>query len=235
MRSQPFVELSSISKSFGDKANSKTVLDNVSLSIIPGTIHALLGENGAGKTTLMNILYGLLQADTGNIKIDGKLFKRNHTSNAISYAIEAGICMVHQHFMLVEQLTVLENIILGTKAGKYGILYLKSEREKLAELKKTSGIELDADTKVKNLSLGGRQKLEILKALYRGCRLLILDEPTAVLNETEISTFFLLLQNLAKTGIAIIFISHKFGETLKICDTVSVLRKGKLVETLDTK
>src|SRR5215208_114652 len=200
--------------------------DGIDLDVRPGEIHALLGENGAGKTTLMNILYGLATPDSGDILLDGNVV----TIGGPSDAIARGISMVHQHFMLVPVLSVAENIVLGAETmGRLGTLDRGAARERIAELASRFGFAIDPDAKVRSLSVGQQQRVEILKALYRDTRILVLDEPTAVLTPQETEEIFLLLRRLAESGRSIIFISHKLYEVLEIADRVTVIRRGKVV------
>lgn len=202
--------------------------DDVSLSIAPGELHCLLGENGAGKSTFSACLYGLLQPDAGEIEIDG--VKAELTSPAESIA--AGIGMVHQHFVLVPSFTVLENIVVGTGAGLR--LDMAAARGKILELSRKFGLAIAPDRLVADLSVGEKQWVEIVKALYLGARLLILDEPTAVLTPHESERLFAIIKQLKASGIAVILISHKMNEVMR-SDRVSVLRKGKLVGTVTTQ
>jgi len=216
------IEMSGITKRFG----SVLANDLINLKVKKGEIHALVGENGAGKSTLMKILYGLYQPDEGKIHINGEEKKIPSPSDAISF----GIGMVHQHFMLVGTLTVLENIILGDEDVYFGgILNLASARRKLEELIKTFRLNIDLNSKVENLPVGLQQKIEILKILYRKSEILIFDEPTAVLTPRETDELFTLMKNLKREGKTIILITHKLGEVLSISDTVTVLRHGKVV------
>jgi len=219
------VEMRSIKKSFpGIIAN-----DNVNFQLKAGEIHALLGENGAGKTTLMNILYGLYKQDEGEIYIKGQKVDIKSPKDAI----ELGIGMVHQHFMLVDVFSVLENIVLGLKELKIQIPKKKISK-KIEELSKIYGLKVDSRAKVWQLSAGEKQRVEIVKALYRGTEILILDEPTSVLAESEINSFFEMLRKMANEGKSIIFISHKLREVLSVSDRVTILRKGKVQGTLST-
>src|SRR6186997_758394 len=200
--------------------------DNIDLEVKPGEIHALLGENGAGKTTLMNILYGLAKPDEGTILLDGK----EVTLTGPSDAIARGISMVHQHFMLVPVLSVAENIILGEETMANPVFLDRNEaHRRIVELGRRFGFEVDPDIKVGSLSVGWQQRVEILKALYRDARILVLDEPTAVLTPQETEEIFEVLRRLAAQGHSIVFISHKLYEVLEIADTITVIRRGKVV------
>jgi general nucleoside transport system ATP-binding protein len=219
------VKLSGITKTFGNlKAN-----DNVSLSIAAGSIHALVGENGAGKSTLSNILYGLLHPDSGAMEIDGKAA----TFSSARQAIQAGVGMVHQHFKLVPTLSVTENIILGKEQSRF-VLPTKRIGKEIRQLGERHGLEIDPDALVSTLSVGEQQRVEILKLLYRRARILILDEPTAVLSPPETVRLFVTLRSLATEGRTILVITHKLDEVLAVSDTVSVMRKGALVGTVPT-
>ncbi|BAT52639.1 ABC transporter-like protein [Nostoc sp. NIES-3756] len=219
-----YLRLENISKRF----NSFIANDNISLSVDAGKIHGILGENGAGKTTLMNIISGLYQPDDGKIYLQDKQVKIN-SPNA---AIKLGIGMIYQHFMLVPQLTVTENIILGTEQSWR--LNLRQKQQEIAALSQTYGLEIDPIAKVEDLPVGTQQRVEILKVLYRQAKLLILDEPTAVLTPTEVESLINILRQLAAAGNTIIFISHKLEEVINLCDTVTVLRRGKVVGTAKT-
>ena len=204
-------------------------LDNINLDIYRGQIHALLGENGAGKSTLMNILYGLYHQDSGEINLEGKKYEDNTPRNAISH----GIGMIHQHFMLIPNFTVLENIILGQTSPKPPNLEKEYFRNETLKVAKEFGITVDLDKLIEEISVGMQQKIEILKALYKGAKLLILDEPTSVLTPQESQELFRMLTDLNKKGTTIIFISHKLNEVMQISDRISVLRDGKLIETVN--
>ena len=220
----PYLRLEGITKRFGTFVAN----DHINLEIQTGGIHALLGENGAGKTTLMNILSGLYRPDEGQIYLNGQPV--NITSPTA--AIQQGIGMIHQHFMLVPQLTVAENIILGT--GAAWRLQLRQKAQTIAAMSDAYGLAIDPFAKVSDLPVGAQQRVEILKALYRQATLLILDEPTAVLTPPEIQAFFTVLRQLAASDRTIIFISHKLEEVLSLCDAVTVLRRGQVVATTPT-
>jgi general nucleoside transport system ATP-binding protein len=218
----PALEMRGITKRYpGVVAN-----DGINLQVRPGEIHALLGENGAGKTTLMNVLYGLATPDEGEILLDGKVV----TISGPADAIARGINMVHQHFMLVPVLTVAENILLGDETMANRIFLDRREaRRRIIELGRRFGFEIDPDAKVGSLSVGWQQRVEILKALYRNARILVLDEPTAVLTPQETDEIFGVLRRLAGEGHSIVFISHKLYEVLEIADRITVIRRGRVV------
>ena len=219
-----YLRVEEITKYFGSFAAN----DNISFSVEPGKIHAILGENGAGKSTLMNILSGLYQADKGQIYIQEKLVKINSSS----HAIKLGIGMIHQHFMLIPQFTITENIILGVK-NNWRLNILEKQQE-VAALSESYNLGINPNAKVGDLPIGIQQKVEILKVLYRQAKLLILDEPTAVLTAPEVDSLITILRQLADNGRTIIFISHKLEEVINLCDTVTVLRKGKVVANTTT-
>ena len=218
----PALEMRGITKSYpGVVAN-----DGIDLQVRPGEIHALLGENGAGKSTLMNILYGLATPDSGEILLDGTPVAIKGPSDAIA----RGISMVHQHFMLVPVLSVAENILLGAETMANPIFLDREEaHRRIVELGTRFGFDIDPDVKVGSLSVGWQQRVEILKALYRQARILVLDEPTAVLTPQETKEIFAVLRRLADEGHSIIFISHKLYEVLEIADRITVIRRGKVV------
>ena len=219
------VQMHGITKLFG----SFCALDHVDLDVKRGTIHSLLGENGAGKSTLMNVLYGLYQADAGEIYLNGE---RVHIKNPTT-AIEHGIGMVHQHFMLVDNFTVTQNIILGNEtANRFGILDMKKARKNVQEIVEKYGLEVDPDAKIEDISVGMQQRVEILKALYRGADLLILDEPTAVLTPQEIEDLIQIMHNLIADGKTIIIITHKLKEIKESSDVCTIIRRGKYVDTV---
>jgi general nucleoside transport system ATP-binding protein len=220
----PAVELSGIGKRFpGVVAN-----DDVSFSVDPGTVHALVGENGAGKSTLMKILYGMQRPDEGTIRIGGEEVAFRSPKDAIS----AGIGMVHQHFMLAGNLTVLENVILGSEPSRGGRIDFGAARRRIEELSRTQHAALDPDERIETLSVGEKQRVEIVKVLYRGARILILDEPTGVLVPQEVAELFTNLRELTAQGVTIIFISHKLDEVLEIADAITVMRGGRTVATV---
>ncbi len=222
MRRRVNLELKGITKRFG----SLVANDQIDLSTEPGTIHALLGENGAGKTTLMNILYGLLQPDEGQILIDGQ----PRTISSPKDAINSGIGMVHQHFMLVPVFTVAENVALGHEETKpLGWLDRRRMRARVRELSEKYGLRVEPDAMTEDLPVGVQQRVEILKALVRDAQVLILDEPTAVLTPSETEDLFRIMRELRASGKAIVFISHKLNEVRAIADTVTILRRGRVV------
>jgi len=223
----PALELRGITKRFpGVVAN-----DRIDFDLQPGEVHALLGENGAGKSTLMNVLYGLYRPDEGEIRIGGQPV----TMHSPKDAIERGIGMVHQHFMLIPVMTVAENIVLGTEPRRDGVLLdLAAAEKRVRELSEQYGLSVDPRARIEDISVGRQQRVEILKALYRGADILILDEPTAVLTPQEATELFGVLRSLTEQGMSIIFISHKLNEVLSISDRITVLRRGQKVETLAT-
>src|ERR687891_1100284 len=217
--SAPLVVLEGITKRFpGVVAN-----DNVDLTLHEGEIHALVGENGAGKSTLMRVLYGLYPPDQGRIVVRGAEARIHSPRDAISL----GIGMVHQHFVLVDRFTVAENIVLGAEGGV--LVDYQGARRRIEDLARSYGFAVDPDAVVENLSVGQEQRVEILKTLYRGVDLLILDEPTAVLTPSEAQELFENLRKLRGDGKTVVFISHKLDEVLAIADRITVLRRGKVV------
>ena len=201
--------------------------DSVDFDIKAGEVHALLGENGAGKSTLMKILYGLYRMDAGEILLNGRPVQINTPTDALKY----GIGMVHQHFMLVDTLTVAENVALGLKSSRGPLLDLDKVEARVAELSRVYGLQVDPKAPVWSLPVGVRQRVEIIKALYRGAALLILDEPTAVLTPQEVDELFITLRRMTADGHSLVFISHKLREVLALSDRISVLRAGGLVGT----
>lgn len=220
------VEMRNITKRFA----GMTANDHVNLLVEQGEIHSLLGENGAGKTTLMKILFGLYKADEGSICINGQAIHAMTPRQAFGL----GIGMVHQHFMLVNNLTVLENIILGSEPGSLTV-DRKAARQKVQALSDQYHFDLELDARVAELSVGMKQRVEILKTIYRGAEIIILDEPTAVLTPLEVRQLLDILLDMKKQGKTIIFITHKLGETMEVSDRVTVLRGGKSVELVNTK
>ena len=217
------VQMSGIVKTFG----TFTALDHVDLTVQKGTIHAVLGENGAGKSTLMNVLYGLYQADEGQICLNGEPAVINTPNDAIAL----GIGMVHQHFMLVDNFTVTQNIVLGSEVCRgAGVLDMKKAREKVCQIIKQYGLEVDPDAKIEDISVGMQQRVEILKALYRGADILILDEPTAVLTPQEIDRLIQIMHDLTCAGKTIIVITHKLKEIKASSDTCTIIRRGQYVD-----
>ena len=223
-RPTPLLAMRSITKRFGPVIAN----DQVDLTLQSGDILGLLGENGAGKTTLMNVLFGAYAADEGWIEINGKAVSIRSSADALGL----GVGMVHQHFHLVPSHTVLENLMVGF-AGKSGRLDIRAARARLAEISATYGLDLDADRLVARLTIGEQQRLEIIKALYRGARILILDEPTAVLTPQEATSLFDALRALVADGMAVVFISHKLHEVRAITNRVMVMRQGRVVASLD--
>lgn len=222
MENVPVLEVRNITKRFpGVLAN-----DQVSFSLHKGEILAILGENGAGKSTLLNIIYGLYHPDSGDILIDGQKV----TIHGSLDAIRRGIGMVHQHFMLVPVFTVTENMVLGfevTSGG--GVLDMRKARKQIMELSNQYGLEIDPDALVEDIPVGVQQRVEILKALYRGAKILFLDEPTAVLTPQEVSDLFKIMLQLRERGVSIVFITHKLKEVLEIADRITVMRRGRVV------
>jgi ABC-type uncharacterized transport system ATPase subunit len=220
------IELIGISKSFGEVRANR----DVNLVVERGTIHGIVGENGAGKSTLMSILYGFYEADSGEIRINGDRVAIRSSADAI----RVGIGMVHQHFMLVEPLTVVENVMLGAEGGALLRRGEAKVRAEMARLSRDYGLQIDVDAIVGELSVGLQQRVEILKALYRGADILILDEPTAVLTPPEADALFELLRALKAQGKTIVLITHKLREIMAVTDRVSVMRRGEMVKTLET-
>lgn len=219
------VEMKNITKKFGDFVAN----DNINLTVHKGEVHALLGENGAGKSTLMNILYGLYQQTSGEIHINEKLVKMDNPN----VAIENGIGMVHQHFMLVQPFTVAENIVLGTEPTlALGKVDIKKAIKDVEEISKKYGLYVDPNSKIEDISVGMQQRVEILKALYRGADILILDEPTAVLTPQEINELIQIIKNLTKEGKSVIIITHKLKEIKSVADCCTIIRRGKYVDTV---
>ena len=217
----PILELSNINKSFGHVHANK----DINLTINKGTIHGIIGENGAGKSTLMSIVYGLYQADSGTIRVDDKEIKLKSPRDSI----ENGIGMVHQHFMLVENFTVLENIVLGFEGEVVFGKNLEKAKIDLKNLCETYNLNVDLDSVISDLSVGFRQRIEILKSLYRGAEVFILDEPTGVLTPQEVDELFKILRSLKEEGKTIVLITHKLNEIMDLTSEVSVMRQGEIV------
>ncbi len=199
--------------------------DNVSLALERAEIIALLGENGAGKSTLMNVVYGLLSADRGEILVDDRPVKIHSPRQAI----DLGIGMVHQHFMLVEPLTVTENIVLGREPGRFGVIDFATARQRVREISDRYGLKVDPDARIVDLPVGLQQRVEILKALYQGAKVLILDEPTAVLTPQEVRELFAVVRSLVSEGLSVVFITHKLEEVMAVADRIIVMRDGAVV------
>lgn len=222
------IDMKGIIKKFGDFIAN----DNINLTVHKGEVHALLGENGAGKTTLMNILYGLYMPTEGEIFINGNKVRIDNPSVAIS----KGIGMVHQHFMLVKPFTVTENIILGNETSSvFGMLNMKRAREEVLKISEKYGLAVDPDAKIQDISVGMQQRVEILKTLYRGANVLILDEPTASLTPQEIDELITIIKTLTKQGKSIILITHKLKEIKAVADFCTVIRRGKSMGIVSVK
>ncbi|AZN96247.1 ABC transporter ATP-binding protein [Mesorhizobium sp. M9A.F.Ca.ET.002.03.1.2] len=224
---QAAIELIGINKSFGAVRANR----DINLEIARGTIHGIVGENGAGKSTLMSILYGFYQADSGEIRVGGQPASIKTPNDAIAL----GIGMVHQHFMLVDNFTVLENVILGAESDALLKKSIAKARSELERLEREYGLEVDPDAIIEELPVGLQQRVEILKALYRGAEILILDEPTGVLTPAEADHLFRILKQLKEQGKTVVLITHKLREIMAITDTVSVMRQGTMVATRVTK
>ena len=223
----PVIEMRNIVKRFGNF----TANDGINLTVHKGEIHAILGENGAGKSTLMNQLYGLLKPTSGDILVNGKKIEMNNPRDAI----DAGIGMVHQHFMLVQPFTVTENIVLGTEPTKGVKLDMATARKNVVEISERYGLSIDPDAKIEDISVGMQQRVEILKALYRGADILILDEPTSSLTPQEITELIAIMHNLVKDGKSIIIITHKLKEIKESADFCTIIRMGKYIDTVDVE
>jgi len=222
----PVLELRGITKRFpGVVAN-----DRVDFDLRRGEVHALLGENGAGKSTLVNVLYGLYQPDEGEVLVKGEPIRLHSPKDAISH----GIGMVHQHFMLIPVMTVAENIVLATEPTHAGLLLdYRAANKRVADLSRPFNFKIDPAARVESITVGQQQRVEILKALYRRADILILDEPTAVLTPQEARELFEILKTLTREGMSVIFITHKLNEVLEVADRISVLRRGKRIDTVD--
>lgn len=225
MAHENVIEMRDITKVFGGFVAN----DKINLHLRKGEIHALLGENGAGKSTLMNMLAGLLEPTSGEIAVNGQVVNLDSPSKAASL----GIGMVHQHFMLVEAFTVAENIILGSELTKNGVLDIAGASKEIKALSERYGLAVDPSAKVADISVGAQQRVEILKTLYRGADILIFDEPTAVLTPSEIDELMAIMKNIVKEGKSIILITHKLDEIRAVSDRVTVIRRGKSIETVE--
>ena len=225
-RVQPAIRMQGIDKSFGPVRANR----GASLEVIPGEIHALVGENGAGKSTLMRILGGLMKPDAGKLEVNG----RDVTGWSTNDAIAAGIGVVHQHFMLVPTLTVAENIVLGQEPVKNGMFDYDRALAEVQALSKETGLAVSADRKVSELSVGEAQRVEILKTLFRGAKILVLDEPTAVLSPPEVKELWTVLRRLRDSGGTIVLITHRLDEVMDLSDTITVMRAGETIERLKT-
>lgn len=220
------VEMTGITKKFGDFVAN----EEIDLTVHRGEVHALLGENGAGKTTLVNMLYGLLKPTAGTIKVNGRAL----TISDPNVAIKSGIGMVHQHFMLVEPFTVTQNIVLGKEpTNSFGVLDMDNAEQDVARLSEQYGLAVDPKALIEDLSVGSQQRVEILKTLYRGAQILILDEPTAVLTPPEIQELVAIIANLTKAGKSIIIITHKLSEIKKVADFCTIIRRGRHIDTVE--
>lgn len=228
MKEESYIRLEQIVKVYPP---NKIALNNVTLDIQKGEIHSIIGENGAGKSTLMKVLYGLEKADEGSILINGEKVNISTPQEAVKH----GIGMVHQEFMLINEYTILENIVLGNEPTKHGRMDLQSSREKLEHILKEFKFDIRLDEKIKNISIASQQKVEIVKLLYRDVETLIMDEPTAVLAPQEVDELFVLLRKLRSQGKTIIFISHKLNEVLEISDRITVMRGGEYIWSKENK
>src|SRR5262245_32958044 len=218
---QPALELRNISKTYGAVVANR----DVSVTVARQTIHALVGENGAGKSTLMKIAYGHARADAGEIWIKGQHIARH----SVSQSIARGVGMVHQHFMLVGPLTVVENVVLGQEPSRHALLDLDRATAEINALSRKFGLDVDPGARIEDISVGEQQRVEIIKVLWRGCDVLILDEPTAVLTPGEVRTLFSVLRGLVGDGMTVVLITHKLDEVLEIADRVTVMRRGGVV------
>ena len=226
MTDAPAIELRGIDKRFGSIHANRAV----DLSVRRGSIHGLIGENGAGKSTLMSVLYGFYAADAGTVRVGGRILPAGDSEAAIA----AGLAMVHQHFMLVDEMTVLENVMLGIEGGFSLRSHTRAARERIAALGRDYGLTVDPDARVETLPIGARQRVEIVRALYRGAETLILDEPTGVLTPNEATDLFRVLAALRAQGRTVVLVTHKLREIMAITDRVSVMRAGAMVAERDT-
>lgn len=221
------IAMKDIVKKFGNFVAN----DHINLTLYKGEVHAILGENGAGKSTLMNVLYGLYKPTEGHIEVNGEKVEFHGPKDAINH----GIGMVHQHFMLIQPFTVTENIILGVEPIKGITVDKKLARQKIVELSNKYGMKVDPDAKIEDISVGMQQRVEILKVLYRGANVLILDEPTASLTPQEIEELMVIIQNLTKAGKSILLITHKLKEIKECADSCTIIRQGKYIDTVNVK
>lgn len=219
-----FLEMKNITKRFEDNLAN----NGIHFDVRHGEVHSLLGQNGAGKTTLMNILYGLYRPDDGEICLDGKPVKISSPGKAIEHHIG----MIHQHFMLIPRLSVAENIILGFRSSRYPILDIKEAENRVEKISRKYELDVDPKAMIADLPVGVQQRVEIIKALFKKSRLLILDEPTSVLTPVEVGTLFKIINQLKQEGLSLIFISHKLKEVMSVSDRITVLRQGAAVDTL---
>ncbi|MFN8670993.1 MAG: ABC transporter ATP-binding protein [Candidatus Sericytochromatia bacterium] len=224
--SEYLIELKNIVKRFGKVVAN----NNINLAVKKGEVHAIVGENGAGKSTLMKILYGLYQPDEGQIFLNGKEVLKNSPKNAV----KAGIGMVHQHFMLIPPMTVAENVILGMETTKGAFVDIDEAVKRIKKLSDDFNLNIDPTKKIEDLSVGENQRVEIIKVLYRGAEILILDEPTAVLTPKEVEDFFKVIKNLVSQGKTVIIITHKLDEIMKISDRLTVIKHGETIRTVNT-
>ena len=222
---QEILRMENITKRFGDMFANK----DINFDVRRGEVHTLLGENGAGKSTLMNVLFGLYQPTSGSIYLNGKKVRIDSPAQAV----KLGIGMVHQHFMLVEAMTVFENIILGDRNTKGVFIERDARRKEILDLSAQYGLDVELDKPITEIAVGAQQRVEILKALYKGAELLVLDEPTAALTDIEVEGLFQIIKKLTDEGKSIIFISHKMREVLHVSDRITILRAGESVCTLN--
>lgn len=226
-----YIQMKGITKTF---PNGVHALQGANLEVYPGEIHALVGENAAGKSTLMNVLYGVVRPDSGEIIIEGKPVQIQQPGDAI----RLGIGMVHQHFMLVPTFTVLENVVLGSEdkyKTRHGSIDYEKARKDIQDIMNQIDVDLDLDSITSQVTIGLQSKIEIIKALFRGAKLLILDEPTTVLAPTEVDSFFNFLRKLRDNGTTMIYISHRMREIFSLTDNITILRKGKTISQVSTK
>jgi len=218
-----FLRMEGVSKRFGDFYANR----GINLTVRRGEVHTLLGENGAGKSTLMNVLIGLYQPTEGSIYLNGQQVRIDSPAKAV----QLGIGMVHQHFMLVEAMTVLENIILGDRNTKGVFIDKEARKKEILELSERYGLDVELDKPITEIAVGAQQRVEILKALYKGAELLVLDEPTAALTDIEVEGLFQIIKKLTSEGKSVIFISHKMREVLHISDRITILRAGESISS----